>query len=182
MTSILSDDFETPLGTIRAWAETDDKGYIQQEGQIGITTSAHHIYLQTFDLKQVWAPDGAEYEGGRGWRWFIRKINDQHEDLTIFCKLTDPAGDVQWVTNSGEHLDAIEIENKTHHLHIGTEDGEMMQYRAETSDRMPERLHDEVSLARSFTEYVDFGFKTRVPGPKRRRTDLFPLYSSDQPD
>lgn len=163
MPIISSDDFETRLGTIQTWVETEKDGIIQQQNEFKVTTIGHSISLQPFDLKQVWAPGTMEYESARGWRWFIHKTNDQKERLSIFCKLVNPSNDEEWGITSGEHLDAIEIENKTYHLHIGTEDGEMMHYRAEVSDWMPARFKAEVNFYKSFTEYIDFGFKTSVP-------------------
>lgn len=158
---MLTDTFDTKLGTIRTWLQSDSDSYIQRQDKF--FTRGHSVYCQTFDLKQFWTPETMEYETSKGWRWFIEKTNDQEEQLTIFCKLVNPYSDTEWGTNSGEHLDAIEIENKTYHLHIGTEDGEMMQYRAEICDWMPERFKDEIGFYKSFTEYIDFGFQTSVP-------------------
>jgi hypothetical protein len=163
MTTLLKDDFETKLGTIQTWVESDSNGKIQQQDKFMLTTTGHNIYLQSFNLKQVWSPEEMQYESGKVWRWFIKKTNNEKEQLRMFCRLITPAKDIEWGNDSGEHLDAIEIENKTHQLHIGTEDGERMQYRAEVSNWMPERLKTETSIYKSFTEYVDFGFKTTVP-------------------
>ncbi|MGZ3854327.1 MAG: hypothetical protein ACXVBX_16140 [Flavisolibacter sp.] len=104
-----------------------------------------------------------KYETSVGWRWFFEKTNSQKEQLTIICKLINPSGDTDWAPNSGENLDAIEIENNTEHLHIGTEDGEMLHYRAEIADWMPGRFKNNIGVSKSFTEYIDFGFKTSVP-------------------
>ena len=88
----------------------------------------------------------------------VCKTGEQREQLTVFCKLINSSSDTEWGTSSGEYLDAIEIENKTQHLHIGTEDGEMMQYRAEVFyNWMPERFKEEIGLYKSLTEYIDFG-------------------------
>lgn len=57
----------------------------------------------------------------------------------------------------------MEIENDTHQLHMGTEDGEVLQARAETSNWMPNRFKKEFGFDRSFTEYKDFGFRTAIP-------------------
>ena len=172
MTTILIDNFETRLGTIRTWIETDGSNFQRQENS-RFTTKGHEITFQAFDLKQVWTPEEMQYETSRGWRWFIRKANNQKEQLTIFCKLINPSSDTEWGTNSGEHLDAIEIENESHHLHIGTEDGEIMQYRADVSDWMPERFKVDLGWSKSFTEYIDFGFKTTVPDLKESEKIYF---------
>ena len=162
MRALLTDDFVTNLRTIRTWVETDRGNRVQHREKFRLTTEGLEIYLQTFDLKQIWAPETNECESGKGWRWFIHKTNQQKEQLNIFCKLINPSSDTEWGSNSGEHLDAIEIENKTNHLHIKTKDGEMMQYRAEALDWMPDRYKSELSIYKSLTEYIDFGFKTTV--------------------
>lgn len=164
---ILSDNFDTALGTIQTWAETESCSYLKNQDKFKFSSHGYDVYLQSFDLKQIWSPEEMEYESGKGWRWFIQKTRSENEQLIIFCKLDSPANDVEWGSSSGEHLDAIEIENTIHHLHIGTEDGEMMRYRAEASDWMPARLQGELEFFKSFTEYTDFGFKTTVPSLKQ---------------
>ena len=162
MTTILTDNFETKLGTIQNWMESDNKNIRQSDNYTSATTG-HYVLLQPFDLNHIRLPDGMEYETAKGWRWFIEKTNNQEEHLIIICKLINPSTDTEFDSNSGEYLDAIEIENKTHQLHIGTEDGEIMQHRAKVNDWMPERFKNEMSFYESFTEYVDFGFKTTIP-------------------
>ncbi len=143
--------------------EVENNPNQQLQDKFTVTTLGHNIRLMPFDLKQIWSPETMEYESAHVWRWFIDKTNNENEKLTIFCKLINPSADIEYGGNPGEHLDAIEIENKTYHLHIGTEDGEIMQYRAEANDLMPERFKEEIGLYKSFTEYTDYGFKTIVP-------------------
>ncbi len=163
MTTVLSDNFETKLGTIQTWIETEILFEYQKQDDLKAATTGHDICLSPFDLKQIWFPETMEYETAKGWRWFIEKTNNQKEKLTIFCKLINPSADTEFGGNPGEHLEAIEIENKIYQLHIGTEDGEIMQYRAEVNEWMPERFKGEIGFYKSFTVYVDFGFKTNIP-------------------
>ncbi len=163
MTVFFSDDFETNLGIIRMSAETDAYDYIIHKDNSKVSSKGHSIRVDKFDLKDISDTENIKYETSRAWRLHIEKINDQQEQLILYCKLINPQTDTSWGIHSGEHLDALEIENQTDHLHIGTEDGEMIQHRARVSDWMPGRLKDEDGSFKSFTEYVEFGFKTVVP-------------------
>lgn len=163
MVTILTDKFKTELGTICNWIETDDSTSILLQDDYRVVTKGHEIVVQPFDLTGIWKSEIWQIETSKGWRWFIQKTGKQKEQLTIYCKLVPSTSDIKYDPDSGEHLDAIEIENNTHHLNIGTEDGEVMHYRAIISDWMPKRFENKVGLFNSFTEYTDFGFKTVVP-------------------
>ena len=164
---ILSDEFETKLGTIKTWLESDssnDSVFINKDSSL--IANSHKIILQKFEVSNDWLKPHHNCESSRGWRWFIEKINDEDENLTLFCELIDSQSDFSKDYASGEWLDAIELENKTHHLYIGTEDGEIMRSRAINKDFMPQRLEKMLgndSKNYSFTEYTDFGYKTNIP-------------------
>lgn len=163
MTTLLTDDFKTELGTVRTFIQTDKLDENSINYNYSVSTTGHTITLERFELNRDWIGDLMCFETSIGWRWFIQKTNDTEENLTIYSRLIDPQPEASFASDTGEHLDAIEIENKTYQLHIGTEDGEMLQNRAEQNDWMPNRFKSEVSIYKSFTEYIDFGFKTRVP-------------------
>lgn len=166
---LFSDEFETKLGTIRTWLEfnvSEDSVFINKDNCL--IANSHKITLQKFEVSNDWLKPHHNCKSSRGWRWFIEKIKDEDENLTLFCELIDPKPGVSKDYASGEWLDAIELWNKTHHLYIGTEDGEIMLSRAIKNDFMPQRFEkilsdEELAFARSFTEYMDFGFKTNIP-------------------
>jgi len=180
MITALRDDFETDLGTIRTWIETDST-YTKEQDKLSCATNGYNIYLSAFDLKQIWTGDTMECATTRGWRWFIDKTNDHKEQLIIFCKLINPMADTEFGANPGECLDAIEIESRSYHLHIGTEDGEMMQNRAEINNWMPERFKNEIGLGKSFTEYIDFGFKIVIPDLNEKERIYFHFIIATNP-
>lgn len=175
MNILLSNNFETKLGTIETWIENnlDDSNTINKNNLLN--TASHKIILQSFQLPNEFQSNSysppKKVESLIGWRWFVEKINDADEQLSIFCQLINPQADVSCNPDSGEALDAVEIENKTYHLHIGTEDSEILRFRANFNDLMPKRFEnllglrcDENSCSEySFTEYIDFGFKTNIP-------------------
>jgi len=172
MPTILSGNFNTPLGIIRSWIDTDNTD-INKINSFDASTGARSIQLEAFELQNDWLPAEMQFETSKGWRWHIKKTSSLKENLVIYCKLIDPIEGTTWSTNSGEHLDAIEIENKIHHLHIGTEDGEVLQSRAASSNEMPNRFKDELGIGDSFTHYDGFGFKTIVPELNENETIYF---------
>ena len=98
-----------------------------------------------------------------GWRWFIEKTSASIEKLILFCTLINPKANIELDYSSGECLDAIEMRNQTHVLHIGTEDGYIMNVRAIHNDYMPLRFANLLDYDKTFTEYLYFGFKTTIP-------------------
>ena len=175
MNILLSDNFETKLGTIETWIENNLDDSININRNNLLTTASHKIILQSFQLPNEFQCNSSsplkKVESLIGWRWFVEKINDADEKLSIFCKLINPQADASCAPDSGEALDAIEIENKTDHLHIGTEDSEILRSRASFNDLMPKRFENLLGLRcyenscseYSFTEYIDFSFKTNIP-------------------
>lgn len=133
MIAIFGNGFKTRLGVIRTSVESScsdatscDDNYIKTQG--------HTIHLQLFEIENEWLDKEVRIETSRGWKRYIKRINETPETLNISCKLLHPTKDTSFSNNSGQCLDAIEIEDTADVLHIGTEDGELMQTRAEISD------------------------------------------------
>lgn len=178
MNNLLSDDFKTELGTIKTWIESDIKHSIYFDNSIKITTVNYQISLQRFELPNKFSCNSSSppeiVKSFIGWRWFIEKISENDERLFIYCKLIDPQVNTTFSSDTGECLDATEIENEIYHLHIGTEDAEVLQSRAKLGDLMPQRFNNllgwhwnkikqQFDFCYSFTEYIDFGFKINIP-------------------
>ncbi len=167
MTTILKREFKTPLGVVEMLLQSDKADDVLTIDDKLIKTLGHEIRLETIKLRNEWTPNIMAVDTSIGWRWFLTKRNGASEQLIISCKLTNPDPATEWGPNPGEHLDSVEIENETHHLHIGTEDGDIMQGRARQKDWMPARFERLLGIKTfteySFTEYIDFGFKTTVP-------------------
>ena len=60
--------------------------------------------------------------------------------------LKDTVENVDFDVATGEHLDAIEASNNDWILHIGTEDGEVLNFRAGENDWFPNRLQNKVDF------------------------------------
>ena len=48
-------------------------------------------------------------------------------------------------------------------MHVGTEDGEILNLRAENDDWIPPRLKNKVDFYQSITEMKQNGFVTKIP-------------------
>jgi len=88
---VLSDEFDTNLRTIKNWLGSDasDNSVVINKDNFLIANS-HKITLQKFEVSNDWLKPHHNCESSRGWRWFIEKINDEDENLTLFCELIDP--------------------------------------------------------------------------------------------
>ncbi|MHA7101262.1 hypothetical protein [Roseivirga pacifica] len=79
------------------------------------------------------------------------------------CVLTDYPDNVDFDTATGEHLGAIEASDNKWTLHIGTEDGEILNSRAKSNDGFPVRLENTIDFHQSITKMVKEGLETATP-------------------
>jgi hypothetical protein len=164
---IHSDTFETQLGSVEfSVMGTADLDCVQTESS-NLKTLAHFIEIIAFDDIKEWVKETNPIENSKGWIVRISKINDEKESLSLQCRLNPKGEHVTAEVDSGEGLDALWIEDQEEVVSIGTEDGEMMKFRAEKEDWMPSRFKEKLGYQSasefSFTTYVDFGLKTNVP-------------------
>jgi hypothetical protein len=165
-TKLIADTFETKLGRIELSIETDSLNSILQNDS-KIETQDFQIEIRKFKLDNFPLPQNQKIEDSNGWQIYLIKKNNKNTEIKIECKLTNPQGYVDSYPDSGENLDALKIENNSCYMHIGTEDGEIMQQRAKKSDWFPNRLKDLVSIEKPITEYIELGFKTIIPQLKK---------------
>lgn len=164
------DSFVTPLGTVEL--DIDFKNQLeydkhQRGSSKHIQTTSFSIEIISFNNFSLWS-EYFRYEVERfyGWIILIIKEKDIIEQIEIACQLKTSNPDIRTSQDGGENLDAVLMENKTHFLSIGTEDGESLKWRSNSNDYMPSRFEKELGYQSekvSFTEYLDFGFKTIVP-------------------
>jgi hypothetical protein len=161
--------FATPIGTISCRL-TSNKPYITlienktyENGQSEIfKTNAYQIELVEFKVRLP-LYNGSILTDSRGWIWRIYKQQNNFENLHLDCELIEPTDDINYDFATGEHLDAIEASNKDWILHIGTEDGEVLNSRAAYNDWFPNRLQNTVDFYQSITEIKTNGFTTNIP-------------------
>jgi hypothetical protein len=165
------DNFETPLGCIKLEIDISalsDNVIISGSNSRKLINSINHsIEIISFkDVKDWMRNTDFPVEDTKGWIFRITKKSDSFEQLTIKCQLFSNDPHIISSPDSGEHLDAIWIENKTDFLSIGTEDGEILNHRATRNDFMPERYAKDLGYQSedfSFTKYSETGFETKVP-------------------
>ena len=162
------DRFITPLGTVELdiLFKGNNESKSSEHSRIINTQNFMIEIIQFNDIKNWRAQTIFPIQDSRGWIIRINKITDDNEGLVITCKLNTEDVDIKSFPDSGEHLDAIWIENKTHFLSIGTEDADVLRSRAEVKDYMPFRFANQLGNwlpHNSFTEYLNLGFKTTLP-------------------
>ena len=168
MKTLYVDDYTTSLGLVllKIESNTDCECIItQQNSLVTIKTLSHKIEVFTFGDIKEWLKDTDYYEVEQSKGWLIKttKISRTKEQLIFSCELDVVDSSITISPNSGEYLDSVWIENQTDVLSIGTEDNEMLKYRASKNDLMPQRLGKEPKQDFLFTKYTDRGFCTDVP-------------------
>lgn len=107
--------------------------------------------------------NGETVSDSYGWIFRIEKIADTHETIETYCLLDKNIDDIEFDIATGEHLDAIQADSQDWTLHIGTEDGETLNSRAENDDWFLHRLGNKVNFYQSITEMKQNGFVTKIP-------------------
>ena len=168
-TNIIVKTFETPLGKVVCGLVSDytklnlvgHNTYENGKSEI-FETIGHRIELIEFKIRQP-LYNGETVTDSFGWLWKIQKRNSENESIETFCLLEKPNENVEYDTACGESLDAIEVFNENWSLHIGTEDGEVLNYRARNDDEFPARLENKVDFYNSITKMQENGLRTSIP-------------------
>ena len=157
---LYNNNFETDLGVVSLEIESNIKSkcsITQKDSLTTIDTLNHIIEIFEFcDIKEWLNETDNSIEQSKGWLIRITKVSSNLEHIQIRCELIHSV--LKADANSGEWLDSVWIENATHFLSIGTEDGEMLRERAKRNDLMPKRFEKELgfpSKPDSFTKYTD---------------------------
>lgn len=165
-------EFNTPLGVVccgliceNNLITLETKKYENGSSEIFKTTE-HLIEIISFKIK-VPLYNGETLTNSCGWIFRIEKIVDNGEKIEVYCLLNESNNEIDFDTASGENLDAIKAENNDWTLHIGTEDGEILNSRAENDDWFPPRLKNKVDFYQSISEMKQNGFVTKIPDLKK---------------
>lgn len=161
-------EFKTPLGVVRCGLicsgqenAVEIKKYENGRSEI-FKTDGHKIEIVSFKVR-VPLYNGDTLTDSFGWIFRIEKTADIYEQIETYCLLDKNNNEVTFDTATGEHLDAIQAYNNEWTLHIGTEDGEVLNSRAENDDWFPVRLKNKVDFYQSITEMNQNGFVTKIP-------------------
>jgi hypothetical protein len=164
--------FKTPLGIVNCGL-TSDKSIIALIENKTYENGQSEIYkltdyqIELIECKiRVPLYNGGTLTDSNGWIWRIIKEHDSSETIQVDCRLIESINDINYDIATGEHLDAIEASNKDWILHIGTEDGEILNSRAELNDWFPNRLQNKVDLYQSITDMNKNGFISKLPDLK----------------
>lgn len=164
----MEQQFNTPLGTIRCGINSSDsnelvetKKYENGRSQI-FKTIGYQIEIISFENRTP-LHNGESVTENCGWIFRIEKTADTDEVIETYCLLAEQIGSVEFDSATGENLDAIQADSPEWTLHIGTEDGEILNIRAENDDWFPSRFKSNVSFYQSITEMRQNGFVTKIP-------------------
>lgn len=165
-------EFKTPLGIVYCGLicngqdiAFETKKYENGSSEI-FKTVGHKIEIVSFKIRvPLYNGDNLTDSFGRIFR--IEKTTDIDEKLETYCLLDKINDETIFDTATGEHLDAIQADSNEWTLHIGTEDGEILNSRAGNDDWFPSRLKNEVDFYQSITEMRENGFVTKIPNLKK---------------
>ncbi len=170
-TTDIKREFKTPLGVVRSGlicnrqnSFVETKKYENGSSEI-FKTEGHKIEIVSFKIR-VPLYNGGTLTDSFGWIFRIEKAADIDEKVETYCLLDKINDEITFDTATGEHLDAIQADGKEWTLHIGTEDGEVLNLRAENNDWFPLRLKNKVDFYQSITKMKQNGFVTKIPVTK----------------
>lgn len=166
---LINKNYKTPIGIVNCGLASnkpmiefiENKTYKNGQSEI-LKTNNFQIELIKFKVK-IPLYNGDSLTDSKGWIWRITKRRNGSETIQLNCNLIDFDTNNDFDIATGEHLDAIEASNNDWILHIGTEDGEMLNSRAKANDWFPERFHDNVEFYQSITDMNKDGFTTKIP-------------------
>lgn len=167
-TTKIEQEFRTPLGVVCCGffcsgtnRPIETKKYENGSSETFITIG-HKIELVSFKIR-VPLYNGETLTDSSGWIFRIEKTTNIAEKIETYCLLDKSNNKISFDTATGEHLDAIEANSNEWTLHIGTEDGEILNSRAEDDDWFPTRLKNKVDFYQSISEIQQNGFITKIP-------------------
>lgn len=167
-TTYIKQEFKTPLGVVycelicnKNLILVETKKYENGSSEI-FKTDGHIIEVVSFKIR-VPLYNGDTLTDSSGWIFRIEKIENIDEKIETYCLIDKTNNEMTFDTATGEHLDAIQVDSNEWTLHIGTEDGEILNSRAENDDWFPPRLINKVDFYQSITEMKQNGFITKIP-------------------
>lgn len=163
----IKQEFKTPLGIIHCGFICNQQNSIMKKKKYEngssevFKTVGHLIEIISFKIR---APlyNGETLSNSFGWIFRIEKIANIDENIETYCLLNKITEVITFDSASGEHLDAIQANNHEWTLHIGTEDGEILNSRATNNDWFPSRLQNKNDFYHSITEIKQNGFVTKI--------------------
>lgn len=166
---LIDKTYKTPLGIVNCGL-TSNKSLIDLVDKKSYENGLSEIFKSTDFLIEIVQfkirlplYNGGSLTDSNGYIWRINRLQDNAEIIQLDCLLNDTVENVDFDVATGEHLDAIEASNKDWILHIGTEDGEVLNFRAGENDWFPNRLQNKEDFYKSITDMKRNGFITKIP-------------------
>ncbi len=165
---LIDKTFETPLGKVNCslLSNISSIAFIKNKNYnngIGELYNSQDFQIEIIEFK-VKLPlyNGGIITDSKGWIWRIIRKSESSEKLEIECRFLEPIANLSYDYATGQHIDAVEVNNNEWILHIGTEDGEILNDRAINNDWFPSRLKN-ADYYQSITEMKNYKFNSWIP-------------------
>jgi len=162
---LYSETIETGLGKLELRVNSSSELLNSRAGENSTTIQSvnYDIIIKRVLSPTVWLPDNMDVDTVTAWLFYITKRSKAQESLTICFELLNHSPQIQADGDSGQWLQAIELEDGIRQIHIGTQD-ELWFAQYGEKDWMPQRLvsalnRDEVLI----TAVEKSGLKTTIP-------------------
>lgn len=130
---------------------------------ITIQSTGHRLIIKRVAAPVHWLPDGMKVDWAEAWLFYITKQTNQQELLTISFELAAIPTATQVGSNTGQFLTAIECEDGSRQVHLGTPDEEWFALYGEQA-WLPTRLKEPLANNKLLITSVEAnGLKSNVP-------------------
>lgn len=162
---LYSEVIETGLGKVELRVNSSSELLNSNPGEysIAIQSVNYDILIKRVLTPTIWLPDNMEVDTVTAWLFYITKRSEAQERLTIRFELLNHSPRIQAEADTGQWLQAIEFEDGTRQVHIGTQDEWCLAQYGE-KEWMPQRLVSALNRDELIITAVEkSGLKTTIP-------------------
>jgi hypothetical protein len=142
---------------------TSERLSTKTEGSVVVVQSAGHLVtIKKVTAPTAWLPTGMSVDTAMAWLVYITKHTEVAEQLSFGFTLPAMPSTVQAGANTGEWLTAVEFEDGSRQVHIGTQDEEWL-VQSSNGAWMPPRLVSMLNNGLIITEIKENGLVTTAP-------------------
>ena len=161
---IFKEIYQSQLGPLELLINSSNQLFAEENKKGVLVTADYEVVIKKIAPYFDWLPAGMQVESAQAWLFYLSKRNAGSERLSFSIALQATNTVVQCGAATGQNLIAVEFENGTCQMHIGTEDEDAMAYRASISDHMPARFETLLSkYEMEVTTITACGLFTQIP-------------------
>ncbi|MBT9393921.1 hypothetical protein KLP40_12175 [Hymenobacter sp. NST-14] len=160
---VYSETYFSPLGPFELLIRSTNQQFDIAASAAGWQSVGHDVVLQKIKPTSDWLAVHMSVETMTAWQFYITKRKSSQEQLTISLQLRSGTN-VDGHVTTGQNLIAVEFENGSRQIHLGTEDEDAMAERARENDWLPRRLASVLgSYSLEVTSATATGLETTIP-------------------